>query len=296
MNLETATVAEQEEVYANTYLMWLSCPPVAKGASPGRFLMLHCSHSHDPLLPRPMSFHRFREVEGARLKPGLQGEGGALARQAKSLTPGGSETKSRDPGGGGATERQFAILYDVRGRGTRWLSQRKAGDEIEVFGPLGRGYEVASDTQQLLLVAGGLGVAAVIALADEAIAQGRSVTLLQGARSAQHLYPPSLLPKEVEAIAATDDGSTGHRGLVTDLLADKLPWADQVFACGPNPMFASMAGIVRDMRSRKPVQALLEERMGCGTGVCYGCAVFTRKGVRLVCKDGPRFDLLEAFG
>lgn len=256
MNLHTATVVSQEEVYANTYLMCLSCPPVAKGASPGRFLMLHCAEALDPLLPRPMSFHRFRNADG---------------------------------------ERQFAILYDVRGRGTTWLSHRRSGDSIQVFGPLGRGYEVASDTQQLLLVAGGLGVAAVIALADEAIAQGRSVTLLQGARSEQHLYPPSLLPKEVESIAATDDGSTGHKGLVTDLLADKLPWADQIFACGPNPMFASMARIVRDMRSRKPVQALLEERMGCGTGVCYGCAVFTRKGVRLVCKDGPRFDIREVF-
>jgi dihydroorotate dehydrogenase electron transfer subunit len=219
--------------------------------------MLHCSDSYDPLLPRPMSFHRFREATG---------------------------------------DRQFAILYDVRGRGTQWLSRRRSGDEIAVFGPLGRGYEVASDTQHLLLVAGGLGVAAVVALADDAIAQGRSVTLLQGARSGAHLFPPSLLPKEVESIAATDDGSAGHKGLVTDLLADKLPWADQVFACGPNPMFGSIAGVVRDMRSRKPVQALLEERMGCGTGVCYGCAVFTRKGVRLVCKDGPRFDLREVFG
>lgn len=272
MKLETATVVSQEEVYENTYLMWLSCPPVAKGASPGRFLMLHCSHSNDPLLPRPMSFHRFRNAP------------------APDVT---SRPSTPDPR---PAERQFAILYDVRGRGTRWLSERREGDRVDVFGPLGRGYEVASDAQNLLLVAGGLGVAAVIALADDAVAQGRSVTLLHGARSAQQLFPPSLLPKEVEFVATTDDGSAGHHGLVTDLLAEKLPWADQVFACGPNPMFASMTWAVRDLRGRRPVQALLEERMGCGTGVCYGCAVFTRKGVRLVCKDGPRFDLLEAFG
>jgi dihydroorotate dehydrogenase electron transfer subunit len=60
-------------------------------------------------------------------------------------------------------------------------------------------------------------------------------------------------------------------------------------------MFASMVDVMRRLRSRKPVQALLEERMGCGTGVCYGCAVFTRKGVRLVCKDGPRFELRDVF-
>ncbi len=84
-------------------------------------------------------------------------------------------------------------------------------------------------------------------------------------------------------------------GLVTDLLSDHLPWADEVFACGPNAMFGAMSDVLRGARTRKPVQALLEERMGCGTGVCYGCAVFTRRGVRLVCKDGPCFELREVF-
>jgi dihydroorotate dehydrogenase electron transfer subunit len=256
MKLERANIVSQEEVYDNTFLMWLSCPPVARGASPGRFLMIHCGDAYDPLLPRPMSFHRFRRVEG---------------------------------------ERQFAILYDVRGRGTALLSEHKRGDVLPVFGPLGRGYSIGSQVQDVLLVAGGLGVAAVIALAEEAIAANRSVTLLQGARSASKLYPPELLPQEVEAVSATDDGSTGHHGVVTDLLPEYLPWADQVFACGPTPMFAGMAKVVREARSRKPVQALLEEHMGCGTGICYGCAVFTRRGVRLVCRDGPRFELRSVF-
>ncbi len=256
MKLERAEVLSQEEVYENTHVMWLSCPPVAKGASPGRFLMVHCAEGYDPLLPRPMSFHRFREA---------------------------------------ASERQFAILYDVRGRGTAWLAQRKAADELSIFGPLGHGYAIGPRAQNLLLVAGGLGIAAVIALADEAIAAGKSVTLLQGARAAAKLYPPELLPPEVEALSATDDGSTGHHGYATDLITRHLSWADQLFACGPTPMFAGMARVIREARSRKPVQALLEERMGCGTGICYGCAVFTRRGVRLVCKDGPRFELREAF-
>jgi dihydroorotate dehydrogenase electron transfer subunit len=193
------------------------------------------------------------------------------------------------------SERQFAILYDVRGRGTSLLATRRKGDRIPLFGPLGKGYQLRPQSQNVLLVAGGLGIAAVVALADDAISAGKAVTLLQGARSAARLMPPEMLPQEVEAISATDDGSTGHHGYVTDLLPQYLPWADQVFACGPNSMFASMAEVVRSERSRKPVQALMEERMGCGTGVCYGCAVFTRKGVRLVCKDGPRFELREAF-
>jgi len=255
LRLERAVVVSQEEVCRDTFLMWLSCPPVARGASPGRFLMLHCSDSLDPLLPRPMSFHRFRQRGG---------------------------------------ERQFAILYDVRGRGTLWLSQRRPGDELTVFGPLGRGFAPGPGAN-LLLVAGGLGIAALVALADEAVAQGRSVTLLQGARTADRLLPASHLPLEVEVVTATDDGSRGHHGPVTDLLPHYLDWADEVFACGPNAMFQSMAEVRRQRASRKPMQVLLEEHMGCGTGICYGCAVFTRRGVRLVCKDGPRFNIREIF-
>ncbi len=256
MKLERATVVSNEVVATDTYQMWFSCPAVARGAAPGRFLMLHCADQLDPLLPRPMSFHRMRRT---------------------------------------ADETQFAILYDVRGRGTAWLADRKSGDHVTIFGPLGRGYDLNADAQNVLLVAGGLGVAAVIALADEAVAAGKSVTLLQGARRADLLFPHDMLPTDVEAVHATDDGSAGHTGVVTELLGKYLPWADQVFACGPTPMFAAMASVVKGARSRKPVQALLEERMGCGTGVCYGCAVFTRKGVKLVCKDGPRFELREVF-
>jgi dihydroorotate dehydrogenase electron transfer subunit len=266
VKLERARIVSQEEVYENTYLMWLSCPPVARSASPGRFLMIHCADSHDPLLARPMSFHRFRLSEP-------------------------QNTRATD-----AKERQFAILYDVRGRGTALLATRRTGDCLSVFGPLGKGYALNLQTQNVLLVAGGLGVAAVVSLADEAVAAGKQVTLLQGARDSSRLMPADLLPREVEVASATDDGSAGFHGYVTDLLPKYLPWADQVFACGPNPMFAAMAQVMRQEQSRKPVQALLEERMGCGTGVCYGCAVFTRKGVRLVCKDGPRFELREAFG
>jgi len=264
LQLHPATVTEQLQLAPNIYQLWLHCPPLMRGATPGRFLMLHCSDSNDPLLPRPMSFHRFRP---------------------SNLQSPTSTSHAYD----------FAILYDVRGRGTAWLSTRRPGDTIDVFGPLGRGYDLKDDTQNVLLVAGGMGVAAVIALADEAVAAGKNVTLLQGARTSELLFPHELLPTDVEAISATDDGSAGYHGLVTGLLKEHLPWADQTFACGPNPMFASMADVVKSARSRKEVQALLEERMGCGTGVCYGCAVFTRKGVRLVCKDGPRFNLREVF-
>jgi dihydroorotate dehydrogenase electron transfer subunit len=195
VNLERAVVLSCEEIYKNTRLLWLSAPGVARTAQPGQFLMIRCGEGWDPLLPRPMSFHRFRQV------------------------PSTGSGQAQD-------ERQFAVLFDVRGRGTEWLSRRRAGDGIDLFGPLGRGYAVARQSQNLLLVAGGIGVAALVALADQAIAQGRAVTLLQGARTAAGLFPSRLLPPEVEVITATDDGSAGHRGLVTELIPQYLPWAD----------------------------------------------------------------------
>jgi dihydroorotate dehydrogenase electron transfer subunit len=193
----------------------------------------------------------------------------------------------------------FAILFEVIGRGTQWLSRRQAGDRILVWGPLGRGYAVRRGAGNLLLVAGGIGVAPLVWLADEQVARGCQVTLIQGARSADGLFPAHLLAPEVEVVAVTEDGSLGQRGLVTDLVPDYLSWADQVFACGPNAMFSALAEVLRRAegegarRRRKSVQVLLEEVMPCGTGICYGCGITTRKGVKLVCKDGPRFELRE---
>jgi len=256
MNLEQALVVSSEEVCPSSRLIWFSAPAVGRAAQPGQFLMIRCGEGWDPLLPRPMSFHRFRQV---------------------------------------GDERQFAILFDLRGRGTDWLWRRQPGDLVSLFGPLGRGYAVRRESQNLLLVAGGIGISALVALADEAIAQRKAVTLLQGARTAAKLFPSGSLPTEVEVVTATDDGSAGHHGLVTELLPQYLPWADQVLACGPNAMYEAMAAIMRQQASRKPVQVLLEEHMACGMGVCYCCAVFTRRGVRLVCKDGPRFELREVF-
>jgi dihydroorotate dehydrogenase electron transfer subunit len=267
-------VIENERLYGRTYLMWLSSRELLQGAAPGRFLMLRCadltaeegpisgaSLATDPLLPRAMSYHRLRD-----------GEHGT----------------------------EFSILYDVVGRGTAWLAGRRPGDLIFAWGPLGRGYSLRPAGQNLLLVGGGIGIAPLLWLADEAVARGRSVVLLDGARDESGVFPASLVPPEVEVVVTTQDGSVGRKGLVTDALPEYFAWADAVYVCGPNPMFAAVAQVIRGIeghqraRGRKPVQALLEAPMGCGTGICYGCAVFDRRGEpRLVCKDGPRFELRE---
>jgi dihydroorotate dehydrogenase electron transfer subunit len=155
---------------------------------------------------------------------------------------------------------------------------------------------VRSGSRNLLLVGGGIGVAPLVWQADEAVERGLSVTMLLGARTADQLYPSEMLPAEVELVTATDDGSAGHKGFVTDLLREYAGWADQVFACGPTPMFRAMAAALRSVQYRKSCQVLLEERMACGTGICYSCAVETRRaGVKLICKDGPRFELRDVY-
>ncbi|MFC2001307.1 dihydroorotate dehydrogenase electron transfer subunit [Chloroflexota bacterium] len=184
---------------------------------------------------------------------------------------------------------KFALLFTLVGKGTRWLSQRQTGDTVDIFGPLGNGFAIDSTTHNLLLVAGGIGIAPIRFLADEAVRQGEKVTVLMGASTASYLYPKHSLPPETELIIATEDGTAGKKGMITDRLPDFTPWADQIFTCGPMPMYQTMAQMSE--LNNKHVQISLEMRMGCGLGVCYGCTVKTKNGLKQVCQDGPVFDL-----
>ncbi|HEY82289.1 MAG TPA: dihydroorotate dehydrogenase electron transfer subunit [Dehalococcoidia bacterium] len=184
----------------------------------------------------------------------------------------------------------FAVWED--GRGTNWLRQKKTGEAVEIFGPLGNGFSIQPSSKNLLLVAGGTGVAPLRFLGQEALGKGCSVTLLLGAATAAQLYPERLLPSLIKLVTATVDGTAGRKGMVTELMPDFAAQADQVFACGPMPMYRDMAAQKRKLRLiGKPVQISLEMRMGCGLGVCYGCTVKTRNGLKQVCKDGPVFEL-----
>lgn len=183
----------------------------------------------------------------------------------------------------------FAVLED--GKGTGWLSQRQQGDVVELFGPLGNGFSISPNSHNLLLVAGGMGIAPLYFLAQEALRRECSVTLLYGT-AVKHRYPDNLLPSGVNLIAATEDGTVGQKGMVTDLIPKYVDWADQVFACGPGEMYQAMALKKQELKLEgKPVQVSLEVRMGCGRGVCYGCTLKTKNGLKRVCQDGPVFDL-----
>ena len=210
----------------------------------------------------------------------------------------------------------ITIHFRTIGRGTEWFTRLRPGDGVDMLGPLGRPFEVDSRSRHLLLIAGGLGMAGVRSLADEAIRDGRQVTMLFGASSARDVYPSSLLPDEVEYVIATDDGSVGHHGFVTELVPDYEAWADQAFACGPSPMLAALARLAAGRRDRLGVaklgrkrgggkvdafgspaarrkaflQVSMEQNMGCAVGACLGCVVMGVNGQpQRVCREGPVF-------
>lgn len=222
-------------------------------AQPGRFVMLSpgargAAPRFDPLLPRPMAIYR------------TEGEGEA---------------------------RTLDVLYEVVGRGTALLAEAKRGDVVDVVGPLGRGFAPLGPGDTAILVGGGTGIASLYDLA--ARADGATLRVLLGARSAERLlgvadFRALGVPLEV----ATDDGSEGHHGLVTELLERalaELPDA-RVHACGPTPMMRRASEI-----AGPACRVSLENRMACGYGVCLGCAVPRAEGgFALVCRDGPVFE------
>lgn len=190
---------------------------------------------------------------------------------------------------------RFALLYAVVGKGTEWLAERQRGDQVRIYGPLGRGLRLPEDRGNLLLIGGGVGIAPLVDTAERAVAKGHQVVAMMGARSDEHLLPASEWPKEVEYVVVTEDGSAGPKGFVTQHLGEYQEWASKIYACGPTPMFQSLADVLRRNTRRQQPEILMEETMPCGWGQCYGCAIFTRHGVRLCCTDGPRFNLFDVY-
>jgi dihydroorotate dehydrogenase electron transfer subunit len=202
--------------------------------------------------------------------------------------------------GGGADERPFLprafsvmrardgeldfLLEDV-GPGTNRLAELGPGDGLHLLGPLGRGFAHPRDGRRPILVGGGVGIAPLAIWGD---ALGASALTLLGFRDAAHAEGRALIPG---ARIATDDGSVGFHGLVTELLRAELgcdPRAE-VYACGPPPMLDAVKRIADD--HGVPGQLAMESGMACGFGACFGCVVPTRQGYLRLCVDGPVVDL-----
>ncbi len=261
MKQALCSVSSNVEIMPGVYLMWIDAPEIAATAKPGQFVTVRCG---DFILRRPFSIHQV-------------GSSSVIASEAK--------------------QSQVAILFKVAGKGTLWLSQQVAGQRIDVLGPLGKGFAIAPESKKLLLVAGGIGLAPLAFLVQQALPK-HQITLIHGAKTATQLFPdacqlPASSRETVRFITVTEDGSAGQKGKATDVFPDYLAWADQVYACGPIDMYKVMADMsLRAERSNlklKKCQVSLEVRMGCGFGACYCCTINTKKGPRQVCRDGPVF-------
>jgi len=196
------------------------------------------------------------------------------------------------------------------------LDRLRAGDSIEVSGPIGRPFEVDARSRHLLLIAEGDRPADLRLLADEAVRSGRQVTLLVGSVSAREVYPSALLPDEVEYVVATADGSLGRLGTVAEVVPEFEAWADQAFASASWSTLATLAKLAASRGSRLGVATLgrkrgggraeasgspgarrkaflqvrFEPAVGCAAATCLGCTVPGAGGVPLrACREGPVF-------
>jgi dihydroorotate dehydrogenase electron transfer subunit len=239
------------------HLFTVLAPEIAVAAKPGQFIQVNIGEMavNDPLLPRPISLLQRNEAEGS-----------------------------------------ISFIFKVLGRGTGILAGKRKGELLSVRGPIGNGFSVGGAVRSIFLVAGGIGMPPLFFLADylaENTPQTK-VTLFYGGRTRSDLLELERWSGlGVEVLAATDDGSYGYKGLITDLVSDKLKTAppDLLAACGPQPMLRAVQGLAAEFKI--PCQLSLEAHMACGVGACLGCACKTSQGHRRVCVDGPVFSSEE---
>jgi dihydroorotate dehydrogenase electron transfer subunit len=262
---QVVPVTENIRLAEDTYRIRTDFPQLAQAIRPGQFVMMRLPATTDPLLGRPLALYD-TVVDGSGQATGLD------------------------------------IVYLVVGKLTGRLAGLRTGDPVEVWGPLGNGF-FEMKGGHVALVAGGIGQTPFLAYARDLLGQrnyaGRparrqveSVTLFYGVRTASLAAGvDDFLQAGVQVHVASDDGSLGFRGFVTDLVAQTSA-PDQLVGCGPEPMMRALADLAR--RWNVPCQLSLETPMACGLGVCFSCVarVMTQQGwdYRRVCMDGPVFD------
>jgi dihydroorotate dehydrogenase electron transfer subunit len=198
-----------------------------------------------------------------------------------------SHMRALSGAGPGAT---LEFMLEEVGPGTRRLAELRQGEDMWLTGPLGQGFKQPAPPAQPILVGGGVGLAPLVTLQEELGAAGIRAPLLAGFRDAAHAEGATLADAP---LVATDDGSVGHHGPVTELLAAALERDAnaRVYACGPPRMLEAVRCLLAERGV--PGQLALESGMACGYGACFGCVVATREGLRRVCVEGPVFDAAE---
>ncbi len=267
-------VTENVPLARDTYRIRFSCPAIARKILPGQFIMMRLAGNDDPLLGRPLALYEVVEDNPA------------------------------EPNG-------LDIVYLCVGKMTRRLATIKPGAKLEIWGPLGNGFP-PDKTAHLLMVAGGIGQTPFLALAQEylglrrfgdpsrQVPRAKKVTLCYGVRSAEYLAGVADFERlGVEVRLSTEDGSQGHRGLVTELIEPAVKSAGnrcRIVCCGPEPMLQATAKIAQGLGVA--CQVSLETPMACGIGICFSCVAKIRDGkggwdYRRTCVEGPVFNAAD---
>ena len=182
-------------------------------------------------------------------------------------------------------EGTLTLIYKVVGKGTAQMATLAAGTKIDTLTGLGNGFDTTVEHNHALLVGGGVGVPPLYRLARNLIAEGKKVSVVLGFNTAAEIfYREQFEALGADVVVATADGSVGVKGFVTDAIAQSGIDADYFVSCGPLPMLRALTNALAI-----PGQISLEERMGCGFGICMGCSIQTVSGAKRVCKEGPVF-------
>ena len=182
-------------------------------------------------------------------------------------------------------EGTLTLIYKVVGKGTAQMATLAAGTQIDTLTGLGNGFDTSVKHNHALLVGGGVGVPPLYRLARNLVAEGKKVSVVLGFNTAAEIfYREQFEALGAEVVVATADGSVGVKGFVTDAITQSGIDADYFFSCGPLPMLHALTNAITI-----PGQISLEERMGCGFGICMGCSIQTVSGANRVCKEGPVF-------
>lgn len=263
MNNFKTTILSNQEVSPDYYRMKILAPGISELARPGQFVMFRSQATDEPLLRRPFGIFQT----------------GTLPSDCDGLP-----------------DKEFVeILYKVVGRGTAIMRELHEGDRVELLGPLGRGFELAEDGREQILVGGGIGLVPLYMLAGELVKRSK-VRLLIGGRSRKDVLMVTEFERlGVETYVSTDDGTLGEEGPVTHVLERKLSKFPEaaVYACGPMPMLEAVFRICEPRQV--DLQVSLEAFMACGVGACLGCVVkgagHSEEQPRYLCtcKEGPVF-------
>jgi dihydroorotate dehydrogenase electron transfer subunit len=236
-------------------------------------------NGHRMLLQSPASVHECRVLDRTQLAPGVVLLGFHAPRLVSVTRPGqfvmaippGGERAATALGVYEAQGERASILFFVCGPRTRELAELREGDHLAVTGPLGNGF-ILDGAQDVAIVAGGVGIASVLLAAQAVVRRAKRARLFYGARSGDLLVEKERFAMEgCELVCATDDGTFGHHGFVTEALACVTEKPDMILACGPSPMLRATAEVAQELGV--PAQLSLEETFACGVGGCWGCVV-----------------------